>query len=126
MNRLLTTIGLGVALAVVASPAAAQSVAVDVGIHAGPIHGRVVYRPSPVYQTPYRAYAQDYRYSDRRYEGRANKHLRKHERRWRKAQEKYDRRLRKINREQAKAEREYEREYQRWQRDVGRQRYRRY
>ena len=87
MNRLLTTIGLGVAGRRCLKPAAAQSVAVDVGIHAGPIHGRVVYGPS-VYQTPYRAYAQDYRYSDRRYEGRANKHLRKHERRWRKAQEK--------------------------------------
>ena len=42
MNRHTFALGLGIELAFAAVPAAAQTVLVDVGVHAGPVSGRVV------------------------------------------------------------------------------------
>ena len=49
MNRRALALGLGIALTFIAAPVAAQSVYVDVGVHAGPIAGRVVYGAPVVY-----------------------------------------------------------------------------
>ena len=49
MNRHTFALGLGIALAFAAVPAAAQTVLVDVGVHAGPVSGRVVYGAPTVY-----------------------------------------------------------------------------
>ena len=122
MSRLLTIPGLGVALACIAVPATAQVVSVDVGIHAGPIDGRVVYGVPPVYPAPHPPHVAGHPDYDWAYAGRAARYDRKHEKRWRKAHDKYHKRLRKLERERAKAERKYEREYRRWRRDVARHR----
>ncbi len=106
MYRLLCVAGLGMVLAFVAAPAAAQSVNLDVGVRAGQVGGRVVFGAPSVYDRH-----RPYRYDD---------HHRKHDKRWRKAQSKYHKRLRKLERERAKAEREYEREYRKWWREVDR------
>ena len=52
MYRLLFAAGLGVTLAVTTVPASAQTVHVDVGVHAGSISGRVVYGAPLVYHVP--------------------------------------------------------------------------
>ena len=122
MSRLLTTAGLGIALACVAVPATAQVIAVDIGIHAGPIEGRVVYEARPTYPAQHAPHVAGYPVYDWAYLGRAVKNERKHDKRWQKAQEKHDKRLRKLEREHAKAQREYEREYRRWRREVERRR----
>ena len=50
MNRQTLVLGLvGIALAFMTAPSAAQSVYVDVGVHARPIAGRVVYGAPVVY-----------------------------------------------------------------------------
>ncbi len=98
MNRRTFALGLGVALAFAAVPAAAQTVLVDVGVHAGPVSGRVVYGAPPVYHVPHPPY------------GGYSAHDREHARRHFEYEREYWKDVREFERERAKAHREYERE----------------
>ena len=89
MNRRTLVLGLvGIAVAFVAAPVAAQSVYVDVGVHAGPIAGRVVYG-APVVYVDHGGYgvthhvhrpAHSHRHSKHRYHADRKHHKRVHRR----------------------------------------------
>ena len=104
MQRLLCTVGLGVGLVLMLTvvPAAAQTVYVDVSVHAGPIGGRVVYGPPPVHPARRLPHLTGYPAYDREQARRVAKYERKHEKRWRKAERQHYRRLRKLERERAR------------------------
>ena len=122
MNRQTFVLGLGITLAFIAVPAAAQTVSVDVGVIAGPILGRVVYGAPPVYHVPPRSRvigysAHDWEHARRQleYEREYWKDVHEFERERAKAQREYERErfkdLREAERERRKWQREREREY---------------
>lgn len=100
MNRRTFALGLGIALAFAAVPAAAQTVLVDVGVHAGPVSGRVVYGAPAVYadHDVHVVGHDDHGWHDRR------RHA-KYERKLRKAERRYYRDLQRLEREHARAHR---------------------
>ena len=53
MKRLFLCVGLGIGLSVVAVPALAQTIHVDVGVQTGSVGALVVYGPPPVYSVPH-------------------------------------------------------------------------
>ena len=99
MHRLLFAAGLGVTLAFITVPASAQTVLVDIGVHAGPISGRVVYGAPPVHHAPphvigYSAYDWEH-----------NRRHAKEERKRLKAERKYYQRLHRLEHEHERAHR---------------------
>ena len=130
MHRLLHIVGLGIALACIAMPAAAQTVHVDVGVHAGPVSGRVVYGspygyPAPPSHHGYPAYDWEYAREHAVYEREMHKERRKAEREYwkdvREAEREYWKDVREFEREEAKAIREHEREHRKRLREEARE-----
>ena len=100
MNRHTFALGLGIGLAFAAVPAAAQTVLVDVGVHAGPVSGRVVYGAPAVYADHgvHVVGHHDHGWRDGR------RHA-KHERKRRKAERRYYRHLHRLEHQHARAHR---------------------
>ena len=125
MFRTLLMAGLAAGMLYSATPVRAQSVHVEVGVHGGPVAGRVIYDTSPVYRFPppvgYPVYDEEYsreHYRElakqrREHEREYWKDVREHERELAKAQREYDR-------ERLKDLREAKREYRKWQRERAR------
>lgn len=100
MKRHTFALGLGIALGFAAVPAAAQTVIVDVGVHAGPVSGRVIYGAPTVY-ADHGVHVVD-RHDHGRHERRRHA---KYERKRRKAEMRHHRHLHRLEREHARAHR---------------------
>ena len=111
MTRHFLAAGLGAALAFSAVPATAQGVYVDVGVHSGPVSGRVVYASPEVYPAPHYPYPVDYPIYDRAHAHRRLEYERVWDKHRRKSEREYWKDVQEFEREQAKAQREAEREY---------------
>ena len=115
--------GLGAALAFSAVPATAQGVYVDVGVHSGPVSGRVVYASPEVYPAPHYPYPVGYPIYDRAHAHRRLGYERAWDKHRRKSEREYWKDVREFERERAKDEREYERERRQDWREVERERW---
>ena len=104
MKRQTFALGLGITLAFIAVPAAAQTVHVGVGVHAGPISGWVVYGAPPVYHVPPPPHVIGYS----AYEWEHGRRHAKYERKRLKAERKYYQRLHRLEHEHERAHRRYE------------------
>ncbi len=131
MKRLFQCVGLGIGLSVMAVPALAQTIHIDLGVHTGSVGARVVYGPPPVYSVPHHPHAGP-PVLDWQYARRQAKYEREAYKRWRKGQREHYKRAREFQREREKADREFERErikdqreaareYDRWRRQVERE-----
>ena len=98
MNRRAFALGLGIALAFISVPTAAQTVLVDVEVHAGPISGRVIHG-APAICTDHGVHLVGHHGHDW---GPRHRHA-KYDRERRKSERRYDQHLHRLEREHARA-----------------------